>query len=229
MRRRRSPSLPSSALLPPALLVCLLAAWFTARAGVKFGDAVPGVIKGADLARIKRALDLDRFSVIAAVRKETEEGREAVIAEALDARALALVKEACARGGFCPDRLGFIAVRVRIVLLRDNEVLTALLVDQEIRGSRGRLVDLRDVGTRGRIIGWSGWPEAAENHVALALTPIIETPGGRARAGSDGPLRVGWNEAVGRFQILACAGDEGGGADGEGAGPECRFEDEAGG
>lgn len=232
----RSPNTPSPVLLPSAVLACALAAWIGVEGGVKYGDAVPGVVNGADLARLKRALDLDRFSVIAAVRLGAEEGREAVIAEPLDGRTLALVKEACARGGFCPDRLGFVASRVRILLLHDNEVLTALVVDQEIRGSRGRLVDLREVGTRGRIIGWSGWPEAEADHVALALTPIVETPGGRARAGSGGPLRIQWNEATGRFQLLECEAGEGDDASGAGGGagderaePECRFEDEAGG
>ena len=39
-----------------------------ARAGVIYGDALPGVIRPSDLERIKRVLHLDRFSVIAAVR-----------------------------------------------------------------------------------------------------------------------------------------------------------------
>ncbi len=198
--------------------------------GVRLGDAVPGVIKGADLERIRRQLDLDRFSVIAAVWLGAGEGREAIVVEPLDDAALGKIKEACKRGGFCPDRLGFVGSRVRIVKLQNNDVLPVIVADREIRGSKGRLLDLAEVTTRGRPAGWSGWAEAAFGHVALVLTPIVERPDGRLRAGADEPLRVQWNEEVERFQLYSCRAGEGSGA-GQGADAGetgCQFMDEIG-
>lgn len=243
-RRKAKGRLASAA--SALLLACALPGAPAVEAGVKFGDAVPGVIRGADLARIRRALDLDRFSVVAAVRIGAEEGREAVLAEALDDATLARIEEACGRGGFCPDRSGFVASRVRVVLLLGDEVATLLLADREIRAARGRVVDLREVVAKGRVVGWSGRPEAASGHVALALTPIVQGADGRVRSGTEAPLRIRWNDAAARFQIYACDDDavggdaEGDGAEGDGAEsdggedgangePGCRFEEEPGG
>jgi len=207
-----------------ALLAVLLATFLSpdrGAAGVRLGDAVPGVIKGSDLERIKRRLDLERFSVIAAVWLGAGEGREAIVVEPLAEKPLALVKEGCAKGAYCPDRFGFVASRVRIVLLQGDEVLPVLVVDREARGPTGRLFSMNEIGERGAPFGWSGWAEAADGHVALVLTPIVEGPNGRARAGSDAPFRVRWNEGAGRFQLFECT------ADGE-AGTTCAFRDETG-
>jgi hypothetical protein len=200
-----------------------------AAGAVRLGDAVPGVIKGGDLERIRRQLSLDRFSVIAAVWLSVGEGREAIIVEPIDDAALAKIKEACTKGGFCPDRLGFVASRVRIVRLQNNDVLPVILADKEIRGSNGALLDLAPLTTRGHLAGWSGWAEAAFGHVALALTPILERPDGRLRPATDDPLRIQWNEETGRFQHYVCRTSED-----AAAGPEaatetiCEFEGESG-
>jgi len=207
-----------------ALLAALLATFLSPdrdAAAVRLGDAVPGVIKGTDLERIKRRLDLDRFSVIAAVWLGAGEGREAILVEPLAEKPLAMVKEGCAKGTYCPDRFGFVASRVKIVLLQGDEVLPVLVVDREARGPRGRLFSMNEVGERGALFGWSGWAEAADGHVALVLTPIVEGPNGRARAGSEAPFRIRWNEGAGRFQLYECT------ADGEDE-STCAFRDETG-
>ncbi|HEU4403350.1 MAG TPA: hypothetical protein VFT43_14730 [Candidatus Polarisedimenticolia bacterium] len=203
----------------------------TLPASVKLGDAVPAIIRVSDLERLKRALDLDRFSVVAAVRLGAEEGREAIVVEPLSDKALALVEEGCGRGDLCPDRLGFVAARIRIVLLQGNNVLTLVTIDHEARGVKGRLFEPRalrggeaDPAARADeavLLGWSGWAEAAGGHVALHLQPLFEGPKGRLLAGAGAPHRVQWNDRAGRFQLYECVYD----ADEE---PGCRFEDEIG-
>lgn len=191
----------------PALCGMLIVAgigWFPATGGVKYGDAVPGIIRPSDLERIRRVLHLDRFSVIAAVRLGAEEGREAVIAEPLSDEALNKVKVACEAGGFCPDPVGFVGWRVRIVLLDGADVVPVVTIEKEARGPRRRLVDLGELGVAGDILGWNGRAEAANGHVALSLTPITETAGGRAGAGLDPPLLIRWNPERERFQFYGC-------------------------
>lgn len=207
-----------------ALLLIVLAALrpAAAGAGVKYGDAVPGVIRPSDLERIKRVLHLDRFSVIAAVRLGAEEGREAVIAEPLPDETLAKIKTVCEAGGFCPDPVGFVGSRVRIVLLQDKDVAPLLMIDQEVRGAGQELVDLRAVGVAGEVLGWSGRAETANGHVGLSLTPIIGAADGGAGAGLDPPLLFRWNPKRDRFQFYDCvAGDDGT--------TRCDFLDEIGG
>jgi hypothetical protein len=109
--------------------------------GVRLGDAVPGVIRGADLERIKRQLDLDRFSIVAAVWLGATEGKEAVVVEPLPDQTIARVKESCSRGAFCPERFDFVGGRIRIVLLQNNDVLTLVTIDRQARGGRGLLFD----------------------------------------------------------------------------------------
>lgn len=176
--------------------------------GVKFGDAVPGIIRPSDLERIKRALHLERFSVIAAVRLGAEEGREAVIAEPLPDAALEKVKAACEAGGFCPDPVGFVGSRVRIVILDGADVVPVLTIGKEARGPGRRLVDLAGLGVAGDILGWNGRAEEANGHVALSLTPITESAGGRAGAGLDPPLLIRWNPKRDRFQAYDCVLEE---------------------
>ncbi len=179
-------------------------------AGVKYGDAVPGVIHPSDLERIKRVLRLDRFSIIAAVWLGAEEGREAIIAEPLSDGTLRKVKDACEAGGFCPDPVGFVASRVRIVLLQDRDVETVVMVQKEARGARGRLIDLRGLGVDGEILGWSGSAGASDGHVALSLTPVTETEDGKVGAGLDPPILIRFNPKSGRFQVFDCVeGDDG--------------------
>jgi hypothetical protein len=188
---------------------------------VRFGDAVPGIIRPSDLERIKRHLHLERFSVLAAVRLGAEEGREAILSEPLSEEALALVKEGCEAGAFCPDPIGFVASRVRVVLLRDNEVLPVLVVDQDVRGAKGPLVDLSNLGVEEPIFGWSGRAAAADGHVALVLTPLARDAGGRLEAATLPPLEVRWNAREGRFQFYDCV------SEGD-AGVRCEFRDEPG-
>ena len=191
-------------------------------AGVKYGDAVPGVIRPSDLERIKSVLHLERFSVIAAVRLGAEEGREAVIAEPLPDETLAKIKAACEAGGFCPDPVGFVGSRIRIVLLQDKDVLPLVMIEQEVRAAGQRLVDLRELGVDGPILGWNGRADAADGHVALSLTPITATADGRAAAGLHIPLLIRWNPKRDRFQFFDCvAGDDGT--------TRCDFRDEVGG
>ena len=211
----------------PAVILLLATALLTAlapvpvAAGVRYGDAVPGVIRPSDLERIKRVLRLDRFSVIAAVRLGAEDGREAIITEPLSDETLTKVKDACEGGGFCPDPVGFVASRVLIVLLRDEDVETVVMVQSEARGPRGRLIDLRDLGVEGEILGWNGRADAADGHVALSLTPITTTPTGKLGAGLDPPLLIRFNSKRDRFQVYDCVVGDGGVA-------ICEFEDEAG-
>ncbi len=195
----------------PLVLPFLLLAAFTpapVHPGVKYGDAVPGIIRPADLERIKRVLHLERFSVIAAVRLGAEEGREAVIAEPLPDESLARVKAACEAGGFCPDPVGFVGSRVRIVILDGADVVPVLTIEKEARGPGRRLVDLGGLGVTGDILGWNGRAEGANGHVALSLTPITETAGGRAGAGLDPPLLIRWNPERDRFQAYDCVLEE---------------------
>ncbi len=209
------------ALLAALVAAVALGTGGQAAGGVRLGDAVPGVIKKSDLARIKRRLDLEHFSVVAAVWLGASEGREAIIVEPLGEQDLAKVAESCKSGPFCPDRLGFVASRVRIVLLQNNDVQSIMVIDQEVRGARGRLLDLKQIHDRGAWVGWGGWAEAEAGHVALALMPMVESANGRLRGASDDPVRVQWNEKAGRFQYLRCAETEGEDA-------VCQFADELG-
>jgi hypothetical protein len=202
---RRRPGI----VLALALVLMTAHASGGAGAGVKYGDAVPGVVRPSDLERIKRALRLDRFSIIAAVRLGAEEGREVVVAEPLSDGTLKKVKDTCDAGGFCPDPVGFVASRVRIVLLRDADVETVVVVQAQVLGARGRLVDLRDLGVEGEILGWNGRPDASDGHIALSLTPITETGGGEVAAGLDPPLLVRFNPRRGRFQVFDCVAGDG--------------------
>ena len=181
-----------------------------ARAGVIYGDALPGVIRPSDLERIKRVLHLDRFSVIAAVRLGAEAGREVVIAEPLPEEALGKIKTACDAGGFCPDPVGFVGARVSVVLLQDKDVVPVVTIEKEIRGAGRPLVDLREIGVAGGILGWSGRAEAADGHVALALTPVTESIEGRVAAGADPPILIRWNPRRDRFQFFDCDAAEDG-------------------
>lgn len=178
--------------------------------GVKLGDALPAVIRRSDLERIEQALHLARFSVIAAVRLGAVEGREVVIAEPLTDQALARVKAACEAGGFCPDPVGFVAARVRIVVLDGPDVVPIVTIDKEAVCRGKRLVDLERLGVEGEILGWNGRAEAADGHVALSLTPITASGDGPAGAGLDPPLLVRFNPDRGRFQAYDCvrAGDD---------------------
>jgi len=191
-------------------------------AGVKYGDAVPGIIRPSDLERIKLALHLDRFSVIAAVRLGVDEGREVVLSEPLDDGTLKRVKDACDAGGFCPDPVGFVASRVRIVLLLDKDVDPIVAIDKEARGPRGRMVDLGVLGVAGEILGWNGRPDASDGHVALSLTPIVRNEKGETAPGLDPPLLVRFNPKHGRFQVFDCVAGDGGEA-------VCSFVEEPGG
>jgi len=211
----------------PAVFLSLALVLMTAHAsgravaGVKYGDAVAGIVRPSDLERIKRVLRLDRFSIIAAVWLGAEEGREAIVSEPLSDGTLKKVKDVCDAGGFCPDPVGFVASRVRIVLLRNGDVETMVVVQAQVLGARGRLVDLRGLGVEGEILGWNGRPEASDGHIALNLTPITENEGGEVAARLDPPLLVRFNPKTGHFQVFDCVAGDGGEA-------ECDFIEELG-
>jgi hypothetical protein len=177
-------------------------------AGVKYGDAVPGIVKRADFERIKSILGLGRFSLVAAVWLGAVDGREVVLVEPLDDETLKKLSGTCDTGGFCPDPTGFVASRVRILLLRDRDVIELVAAHQQVRGRHGRLFDLAEMGVAGEIAGWSGWPEASDGHVSVVLTPLTVTDDGGVAAAADPPFIIRWNEAAGRFQLYDCVLDE---------------------
>ena len=181
-----------------------------ATAGVKYGDAVPGVVRPADIERIKRVLNLERFSIIAAVRLGAEEGREVVLAEPLPDETVKKVRDVCEAGGFCPDPVGFVASRVLIVLLADTGVETVVTVGKEVLRARGRLADLRALGVEGEILGWNGRAEASGGHVALSLTPVTGRGQGTIGAGLEPPLLIRFNPDRDRFQVYDCVAGDGG-------------------
>ena len=189
-----------------AILTALLLQAPPAPAGVRFGDAVPAIIHASDLDRIRRALRLPRFSVIAAVRLGAAEGREAVIVEPLADGVLARLVAGCEAGGVCPDPVGFVAARVRIVVLRDADVETRVVADRAIRDGRGRLID-PDLGPfEGPFLGYLGRAEAASGHVALLLESL-HGAGGEDAEGAAAPIETGapaeiaWDDAAGRFRV----------------------------
>src|SRR5260221_12245095 len=114
MESPRFPQFPSRAAL--AVLIAF-AATDLAAAAVRLGDAVPGVIKKSDLARIKRQLDLEHFSVVAAVWLGATEGREAILVEPLADADLAKGSESCRTGPFFHDRLCVVAAAGRTGLI----------------------------------------------------------------------------------------------------------------
>jgi hypothetical protein len=181
-----------------------------ARGGVKHGDAVGGIIKRSDLERIRGILHLDRFSILAAVWLGATAGREAVLAEPLPADALALVQASCDADGFCPDPTGFVAGRLRIILLQNRDVVEIVRVDAEARGGDRTLFDPRAFGMTGEFIGWAGRAEAYDGHVALALTPMTRFEDGGIGAGADPPFLIRWNDREERFQLYDCTLDEDG-------------------
>jgi len=193
---------------PRKAFALLMLAALPVSAGVKFGDSVPAIIKTSDLDRIRQALSLKRFSVLAAVRLGATEGREALLAEPLPGSVLGRVKEGCEAGGFCPDPTGFVASRLRVVWLQADGIEVILSVGEEARGAHGRLFDPSDLGMQGRLLGWTGHAEEAAGHVALVLTPLTESDDGAVGAGADPPFIVQWNPAPGRFQLYDCEIDE---------------------
>jgi len=196
----------------PALLAAALATGLQgatpSAAGVRYGDAVPGIVRASDLEILKGRLRLDRFSVIAAVRLGSLDGRELIIAEPLSEEALALVEASCAGDRFCPDPYGFVAARVRIVHLRDRDVATVVTIDRETRDRHGRIFSLQSFDLPGRLIGWNGHAEAASGHVALVLTPIVQVDDDPVRAGDSIPFTLMWDEAGERFALWECTTDE---------------------
>lgn len=184
---------------------------------VRYGDAVPGIVHPSDLETIRQRLGLSRFSIIAAVRLGAVEGREVVLVEPLSDEMLERVANRCEAGGYCPDPLGFVAARVRIVLLRGRTVVSLLLAGESVRGEVGRLLDLEAMGVEGRIVGWGGKVEGAEGHLALSLTPIVASPDGDVTARVEVPINIRWNERAERFQFYNCVG-------GEADEISCRFE-----
>jgi hypothetical protein len=181
-----------------------------AAAGVKFGDAVPAIIKPSDLERIRGILRLDRFSIIAAVWLGASAGREAVLIEPLPDDVLARVAAACEEGGFCPDPTGFVAARVRIILLRGGDVSEIVRVDGQARAGDRLLFDPADLGAAGDHLGWTGWAEGRDGHVALSLTPIARFEEGVIGAGADPPFLIRWNRKTDRFALYDCVLDEAG-------------------
>src|SRR5262249_30575717 len=107
------------------------------------------------------------------------------------------------------------------VVLQDKDVEPQVVVQKEVRVPHGRLVDLKEMGVDGVILGWSGRVETSDGHVALSLTPITPRPDGTAGAGLDPPLLIRFNPARGRFQVYDCVAEEGGG-------PVCDFKEEPG-
>lgn len=171
---------------------------------------MPAIVRPADIETIKRVLDLQRFSIIAAVRLGAEEGREVVLAEPLSDETLKKVRQGCEAGGFCPDPVGFVASRVLVVLLAGKGVATIVSVQKEVVGGRRRLADLRALNVEGEILGWNGRAEGSDGHVALSLTPVTEREGGAIGPGLDPPLLIRFNPDRDRFQMYDCvAGDAG--------------------
>lgn len=191
-----------------------------ARAGVKYGDAVPGIVKRSDFDRIRSVLNLDRFSVIAAVWLGATEGRELIIAEPLSDADLDRVKTSCEDGRFCPDPVGFVGARVRIVVLDDQDITESLRLDSEARNPKGHVADLDRILPEGRLLGWNGRASSWSDHTALEIAPILERTDGRIILGLDPPLTLRWNDAVGRFQFFDCWVDDAGET-------RCAFEEEA--
>lgn len=190
------------------------------RAGVKYGDAIPAIVKKSDFERIKSVLNLERFSVIAAVWLGATEGRELILAEPISDADLDRVKESCEAGRFCPDPVGFVGARVRVVVLDDHDITESLRIDSEARNAKGRLVDLGRLLPPGRMMGWNGRAASWSDHVALEITPILERADGRIVAGLDPPLALRWNEAADRFQFFDCRVDDA-------EETRCAFEEEA--
>ena len=180
-------------------------------AGVRFGDAVPAMVRASDLEVLKDRLNLTRFSIIAAVRLGALDGRELIIAEPLSEEALEQVEKSCEADRFCPDPYGFVASRVRIVHLRERDVGTMVTVDTEARDAEGRIFAPASFDVPGLLIGWNGYAETASGHVVLVLTPIVRIDDDPVRAGGTVPFTLMWNEEMERFALYECAIEDDGG------------------
>lgn len=203
---------PVRRIAPATLFFLAALAAVTSRggAGVRFGDAVPAIVRAPDLEILKDRFHLTRFSVIAAVRLGSLDGRELVIAEPLPDEVLGRIEESCAAENFCPDPYGFVAARVRIVHLRDREVTTVVTVDGDARDARGKIFAPSTFGLPGRLVGWNGHAEAASGHVVLVLTPIVQVDDDPLRAGDSVPFTLLWDEGAERFALYECTVDEDG-------------------
>ncbi len=188
-----------------AVAVIALLAATPLDAGVRFGDAVPAIVRAPDLEVLKDRLNLTRFSVIAAIRLGALDGRELVIAEPLSEEALEHVEKSCEANRFCPAPYGFVASRVRIVHLRDRDVGTILTVDSEARDAQGRIFAPASFDVPGRLIGWNGYAEAAAGHVVLVLTPIVRIDDDLVSAGDPVPFTLMWDEEMERFALWECS------------------------
>jgi hypothetical protein len=191
------------------LVATLVAVTAPVAADVRYGDAVPGIVRAPDLEILKDRLNLTRFSVIAAVRLGSLDGRELIIAEPLPEEAIEQIEESCAEECFCPDPYGFVASRVRIVHLRDRDVTTILTVDGEARDAEGRIFAPSSFDVPGDLVGWNGYAEAASGHVVLNLTPIVQLDhDDPVRAGDPIPFTLMWDEREEHFALYECTVDE---------------------
>jgi len=205
---RRSPVRRPAVAAAVLLVATLTAVTAPLAEGVRYGDAVPGIVRPPDLEILKDRLNLTRFSVIAAVRLGSLDGRELIIAEPLPDEAIEQIEESCAEECFCPDPYGFVASRVHIVHLRDRNVATIVTVDEEARDAEGKIFAPSSFDVPGRLVGWNGYAEAASGHVAVVLTPIVRIGDEPARAGDPIPFTLEWDEKHERFALWECVTDE---------------------
>lgn len=204
MKRAARSVLPAIVLLLTTLVI--MAA--QAAAGVRYGDAVPAIVRPPDLEILKNSLNLERFSVIAAVRLGSLDGRELIIAEPLPEKAIEKIEESCAAERFCPDPYGFVASRIRIVHLRNRQVATVLSIDDAARDRHGRIFAPSSFDLPGRLVGWNGFAEAASGHVVLVLTPIVQIDEEPVQAADPIPFTLMWDEEEERFALWECVTDE---------------------
>lgn len=175
---------------------------------VRFGDAVPAIVRPGDLEVLKYRLNLTRFSVIAALRLGSLDGRELIVAEPLPEKTIEQIEESCAADRFCPDPYGFVASRIRIVHLRDRDVATVLTVTDEARDRQGRIFAPSSFDLPGRLVGWNGFADAATGHVVLVLAPIVQIDDQPVQAADPIPFTLMWDEEEERFALHECSVDE---------------------
>jgi len=206
----RFPLRPARRLLGAftALALTALPAFPRGADDVRYGDAVPGIVRPPDLEVLKLRLNLTRFSIIAAVRRGAFDGKELIIAEPLPEKVIGQIEESCAVERFCPDPYGFVASRIRIVHLRDRDVATILTVDGEVRDRQGRIFAPSSFDLPGRLVGWNGFADAATGHVALVLTPIVQIDDKPVQAADPIPFTLMWDENEERFALHECSVDE---------------------
>jgi len=141
----------------------------SAHAGVRLGDAVPGVIKGSDLERIREAARHQHFSVVRRSGSAPRRAR-AILVEPLTEKPLAMLRRMQPPEPSAPTASASSARRSGNRPAPEQRCPALLSIDQETAGHAGASPICATSGARSARRLERAGAEAAFGHVALVLS-----------------------------------------------------------